>query len=269
MATTPSPIIAFGQQPCGFFPKRYLAAKVLTARRMQRELGGEIVFFYHDSDHDPRETKTTLRHRQSGKMLDYNFEYENKVQRKYSPLYVKRIPAEWHRRMVNALPNYVGEELVEAFRSTLATNVGDFCLEMYRKMGLLDGLRVVRSSERGVREAACEVADYFVDVPYENEVVRARYLPAGGENPKAMLQLHEGGTHYITWPAPREMGKAQISPSRDTRLRWMQSVIHCTHYITGGGEQQYLRKEEVPEVQYVVREEIERMEEAWTEGGGT
>jgi hypothetical protein len=48
------PILAFGQQPCGIFPRRFLFAKFQTARRLQRELGGEIVFFFHDSDHDPR-----------------------------------------------------------------------------------------------------------------------------------------------------------------------------------------------------------------------
>jgi hypothetical protein len=47
------PIICFGQQPCGFFPRRFLFAKMQTARRLQQEIGGEIVFFYHDSDHDP------------------------------------------------------------------------------------------------------------------------------------------------------------------------------------------------------------------------
>ena len=46
-----APVICFGQQPCGFFPKRFLVAKIQTARRLQAELGGEIVFFYHDSDH--------------------------------------------------------------------------------------------------------------------------------------------------------------------------------------------------------------------------
>ena len=39
------PIICFGQQPCGFFPKRFLFAKIITARRLQKEIGGEIVFF--------------------------------------------------------------------------------------------------------------------------------------------------------------------------------------------------------------------------------
>jgi hypothetical protein len=55
---TSHPIICFGQQPCGFFPKRFLFAKMTAARRLQQEIGGEIVFFYHDSDHDPRETRT-------------------------------------------------------------------------------------------------------------------------------------------------------------------------------------------------------------------
>ena len=36
-----APIICFGQQPCGFFPKRFLFAKIVTARRLQREIGGE------------------------------------------------------------------------------------------------------------------------------------------------------------------------------------------------------------------------------------
>jgi len=258
-----SPVIAFGQQPCGFFPKRYLAAKIFTARRLQQELGGEIVFFYHDAAHDPRETKTPLRHRQSGKPLDYNFEYDNKIQRKYSPLYLKRIPADWHRRMVNALPNYVAPEYAEAFKNTPPTTVGEFCLEMYRKLGLLEGVRAVRSGDPAVRATACEIDDFFVDVTYEGEVVRARHV-AVGEGGRPALQLHEGGPNYITLPMPAQIETLQISPTRDTRLRWMQSVIHCTHYIAGAGEQGYLKKEEAPEIAFVVREEIDRKDEAWT-----
>ena len=29
------PVICFGQQPCGFFPRRFLYAKFQTARRLQ------------------------------------------------------------------------------------------------------------------------------------------------------------------------------------------------------------------------------------------
>ena len=84
-----SPVICFGQQPCGFFPRRFLYAKFVTARRLQAELGGELVFFCHDSDHDPRETQTTLRHRQTGEPRMLNFAFANKLQRKFSPLFLR------------------------------------------------------------------------------------------------------------------------------------------------------------------------------------
>ena len=49
------------------------------------------------------------------------------------------------------------------------------------------------------------------------------------------------------------------------RLRWMQSVLHCTHYITGAGEQAYLRAEDAPEITYVNRNPIDRSDEAYTD----
>ena len=184
-----SPVICFGQQPCGLFPRRFLYAKFVTARRLQQEIGGEIVFFYHDSDHDPRETQTGLRHRRTQDLQWVNFSFENKVQRKYSPLYLKRIPAGWRESMARQLPAYVDKAWADIVRSLPAANVADFCLEMYRHMGLLNGVRIVRSSDPAVRTAACPISDYFVDVPCEGEVVRARHQPDGS------LQLHEGGDH--------------------------------------------------------------------------
>jgi hypothetical protein len=260
-----TPVICFGQQPCGFFPKRFLVSKIFTARRLQKEMGGEIVFFYHDADHDPRETKTILRHRQSGKPLDYNFEFENKIQRKFSPLYLKRVPAEWHKKMCNALPNYVSKPLVEAFQSTPPTNVAEFCLEVYHKMGLIEGIRIARSGDPALRGAACDISDFFADVPYENEIVRARYMPAQDGNPLPSLSLHEGGPVHITLPCPAHISKQQISPTRDSRLKWMQSVLHCTHYIAGLGEQAYLNKSDAPEITFLNRDPIDRLDEAWTE----
>ena len=92
------PIICFGQQPCGFFPKRFLFAKIVTARRLQKEIGGEIVFFCHDSDHDPRETATILRDRHSNREVSLNFQFENRIQKQFSPLYAKRVLPEWHEK---------------------------------------------------------------------------------------------------------------------------------------------------------------------------
>ena len=250
-----APVICFGQQPCGFFPRRFLFAKFQTARRLQSEIGGEIVFFCHDSDHDPRETQTILRHRKTGEPATLNFTFENKVQRKWSPLFLKRIPAGWQANTARQLGAYVEPPWIEAFKAAQAGNVADFCLEMYRRMGLLDGIRVVRSSDPAVRRAACGVDDYFVDVPHAGEIVRARWQ-------EGALKLHEGGEAYVTLPAC-DFAKEQITPSRDTRLRWMQSVLHCTHYIAGAGEQAYLRKEDAPEITFVHRDPIDRSDEAY------
>jgi hypothetical protein len=251
------PIICFGQQPCGFFPRRYLFAKIQTALRLQRELGGEIVFFYHDADHDPRETRTCLRHRKTDETAFLNFAVENKMLRKFSPLFLKRITADWPATTAQQLPNYVDSRLIELFKNIDATHVADFCLEMYRSMGLLEGIRVVRSGDPAFRRAACEVSDFFVDVPYEGEIVRARH-------DEGTLRLHEGGDSFIPLPET-DFTKEQISPARDTRLRWMQSVLNCTHYIAGAGEQAYLRQDEAPEITFVCRDTIDRHNDAYTE----
>ena len=252
-----SPLICFGQQPCGFFPRRFLFAKIQTARRLQAELGGEIVYFCHDSDHDPRETQTTLRHRRTGAPVTLNFTFENKLQRKFAPLYLKRIPAGWRDHLARQLPVYVDPPWVAAFRDNPAATVADFCLEMYRRIGLLEGVRVVRSSDPEVRRAACAVPDYYVDVPYQGEVVRARF--AGDR-----FRLHEGGEAYIDLPAV-PVTKEQISPTRDTRLRWMQSVVRCTHYVAGPGESAYLHPAEAPDITFLNRDSIDRSDEAYTD----
>ena len=256
-----TPCICFGQQPCGFFPRRFLYAKIVTARRLQAEIGGEIVFFYHDSDHDPRETQTILTQQSTGDRHTMNFTFANKVQRKWSPLFHKRVLPEWHANTARQLPACVDACWVDAFKETPAANVADFCLEMYRRMGLLDGMRIVRSGDPAVRAAACEVPDFFVDAPYRDEIVRARRSDDGA------LRLHEGGSSYVTLP---ETGftREQISPTRDTRLRWMQSVVQCTHYVAGAGEIQYLRTDEAPEITFVPRDPIERSDEAYVDDPG-
>lgn len=250
-----TPVICFGQQPCGFFPRRFLQAKFVTARRLQQQIGGEIVFFYHDSDHDPRETQTTLRHRKTDEPHTFNFTFANKLQRKFSPLALKRIPADWQPNTARSLGAFVEPRAVDAFKFVRADNVADFCLELYRAQGLLDGVRVVRSADPAVRTAACDISDCFVDVPHEGEIVRARLLDGA-------LKLHEGGESYRTLPE-QSFAKSQISPTRDSRLRWMQSVIHCTHYVCGAGEQAYLNVADAPDITFVPRDAIDRSDEAW------
>jgi len=250
-------VICFGQQPCGFLPRRFLFAKIKTARRVQQEIGGCIVFFYHDSDHDSRETQTILKDRSTGKEKRLNFSFANKIQKKYAPLYAKRVDPAWRDQMARQLPRYVKrDDIIVAFRSIRADNVADFCLEMYRALGLLDGMEIARSSDPAFREAACPVEDYFVDVRYENELARARL---GADQ---RLRLHKGGGAYIDLPK-QNWSPSQISPTRDTRLRWMQSVIHCTHYIAGASEMKYLDSSEAPMVTFIRRDEISDPNEAY------
>ena len=243
-----APIICFGQQPCGFFPKRFLFAKIVTARRLQREIGGEIVFFFHDSDHDPRETTTVLRERHTGREQSFNFQFANKIQKQFSPLNAKRVVPDWQEKIARQLPNYVVPELVEHFKSVQAETAAEFCRQMYERMGLLDNIRVECSSDPKFRKRAAAIDDYFVDVPWEGEIVRARHRDG-------KLLLHKGGEHYVEVPS-KPFDAAQISPTRDTRLRWMQSVIQCTHYVAGAGERAYLNEADAPGVTFVERDEI-------------
>jgi hypothetical protein len=251
----PAPIICFGQQPCGIFPRRFLFSKIQTARRLQREIGGEVVFFYHDSDHDPRETITILRDRQSGKEERINFQFANRLQKQFSPLFAKRVVAGWQEKIARQLPNYVSEKLVEDFKKVSAENVADYCLEMYRQLGLLEGVRVMRSGDPDFRRRALAVDDFYVDVTYQDELVRARLG-------RDALLLHKGGNSYIEIPM-QKYDATQISPTRDTRLRWMQSVIRCTHYVAGASEIKYLNTEEAPGVQFIARDEISESDRAY------
>jgi hypothetical protein len=251
------PIICFGQQPCGFFPKRYLVAKILTARRLQKEIGGEIVFFFHDSDHDPRETITILRDQHSDKEVALNFQFENRIQKQFSPLYAKRVLPEWYEKTARQLPRYVQRTLVEHFKETKCANVADFCLEMYGRMRLLENVRVERSSAPEFRARAVAVADYFVDQAYEGEIVRARYC-------NGKFLLHKGGDRFLEI-AGGDFGPEQISPTRDTRFSWMQSVVQCTHYVAGASEQHYINKADAPEVKFIKRDEISDSDKPYTE----
>ena len=185
------PIICFGQQPCGFFPKRYLVAKIFTARRLQKEIGGEIAFFFHDSDHDPRETITILRDKHSHDDVALNFQFQNRIQKQFSPLYAKHVLPEWQEKTARQLPNCVSSPLVAHFKEIKSSNVAEFCLDVYTRMGLLEGVRVVRSSTPEFRARAAAVPDYFVDVRYEGEVVRARYR---GDK----FLLHKGGDRFLS-----------------------------------------------------------------------
>ena len=275
------PIISFGQQPNGFFPKRFFYSKIQSARKLQSQIGGKIVFFYHDSDADYRETITVLRDIRSRAEVRLNFLQPNKIQKKFSPLYAKRIAPGWKQEMLKQLPRFIPSEarakgaavptrgrdlpltgfmdahsqLITIFTSMEQETVADFCLEMYRKMGLLEGIEIVRSGERSVREQAAEIEEYYADIEYNGEIVRALRRDDG-------FILHEGGGRFITLPV-RPVEKWQKSPGRDLRFLWMQSVIRCTHYIMGASEKEYLDRAAFPDITFIEREPISQPNYAW------
>ena len=74
---------------------------------------------------------------------------------------------------------------------------------------------------------------------------------------------HVEGAVNLTFPEFTAETLARLIPTRDTRLRWMQSVIHCTHYVAGAGEQAYLHREDAPEITFVNRDPIDRSDEAY------
>jgi len=198
-----------------------------------------------------------VRDQQSDQQVSLNFQSENRIQKLLSPLYAKRVLPDWQEKTARQLPNYVRQSLVAHFKETKCSNVADFCLEMYTRMGLLEGVRVERSSAPEFRARAVAVPDYFVDVRYEGEIVRARYRDG-------KLLLHKGGDRFQEIPGG-EFGPKQISPTRDTRFRWMQSVIRCTHYVAGASEQHYINKADDPTVKFMERDEISDSGKAYTE----
>lgn len=254
---TSSPIICIGQQPNGFFPKNFFVAKILTALHLQKQIGGKIVWFCHDSDNDYRETITHLTDRQTGKIARLNFTQNNKIQKKFSPLYAKRIPENWQIETSRKLPQYTSPEITKLFDSVKSDSSAGFCIRMYQKLNLLKNIEIVRSSDPQVRKHAIEIPDFFVDTVYEGEVVRARYK-------NTHLELHSGGDEFISISLP-EFDKSKISPTRDTRFSWMQSVINCTHYILGEGERSYLNTENFPDVNFITRNSVHDPDMACTQ----
>jgi hypothetical protein len=206
---------------------------------------------------------------QSDAEVRLNFIQENKLQKKFSPLYLKRIPAGWKEEILKQLPRFLppappyeingkpADSLKDIFERVNEKTVADFCLEMYRKMHLIDGIEIVRSSDKDFRLATSDITgEHFADLPYQGEIVRAKI-----ENNKAAL--HEGGGKYTYFDLPGKIEKSQINPGKDERFGWMNSVIHCTHYIAGNSEYDYIKREQFPEVKFIKREQIDQPEMAW------
>ena len=126
-------------------------------------------------------------------------------------------------------------------------------------MGLLEGIRVVRSSDPGFPPARrARSPDFYVDVPYEGEIVRARVVGDGAS------ELHEGGEQYVTLP-PADFSREQVSPTRDTRLRGCSRWSTAPTTLRAPANRPTCAQADAPEISYVARDAIERADEAYTE----
>ena len=145
---------------------------------------------------------------------------------------------------------------IDCFRQITAANVADFCLDMYRALGLLEGVRVVRSGDPAFRRAACEITDFFADVPHEGEIVRARFA-------EGALVSARGRRLYVTLPdtpLPRSKSAPRATPGCAGCNR------SCTAHITlRGRAKAYLHPAEAPDIPFVNREPIDDPHEAYTE----
>jgi len=282
------PIICFGQQPNGFFPKGFFVDKIFTARKLQREIGGRIIWFCHDSDHDYRETITKIKtDRYPEGFVRLNINQPTKHEKLFTPLYQKRIKKGWREETANKLQPIIPKESWELFKSIHTiqhdrhsgqseespTNVGsrtqeiprqarddnktvgtvaDFCIAMYRSMKLLEGIEIARSSDPLFRARALDISheDHYIDIEYKGAIVHARTSPEG-------YFINHGGDVKEFIPSdlvPRMLRKELLSPPRTNRFAWMQIALHCTHYIYGKGEAEYLDFKAFPEVTFIPRE---------------
>ena len=174
-----------------------------------------------------RQTPFLRERTATGREDAFNFQFANKIQKQFSPLYAKRVLPEWHDEDWRAsFRTYVAPELVDHFKE----------VEVFERRRVLpryvyaNGIagRNSRRALQRIRSFGARLRrshDYFVDIPWEGEIVRARYRDG-------KLLLHKGADRYLELPRANPV-RTQISPTRDTRLRWMQSVIRCTHYVAG------------------------------------
>ena len=128
---------------------------------------------------------------------------------------------------------------------------------MYRHMGLLDDIRVVRSSDPDFRRAACDIPEFFVDVPHEGEIVRARFMDGA-------LKLHEGGDSFVTLPQTAFTKRADQSHARyAAALDAVGRALHALHCRRG--RKGLSSPGETPEITFINRDPIDRSDEAYTE----
>lgn len=234
-----TPVICIAQEPNGFFPTSSFVAKLKAARKLQKDIGGKIVWFVDDSESNYKSTEVILVDKKTGQEIAFNFIQENEIQKNFSPLYAKRIAKNWQEDTAQKLVPIINSNLLETFKSVKSDTSAGFCIRMYQKLGLLDEVEIIRSSDPAVRRSAIPVPDFFIDTEYQNEIVRARFRND---------HLELGATKLIL-PLPG-FDAETISPALNLRFTWMQSVVNCSHYIFEKSEKDLLNLEQYPAIRF-------------------
>jgi len=184
----------------------------------------------HDSDHDPRETQTILRDRRTGAAVLLNFPFENKLQRKFSPLFLKRVPAGWRDHTARQLPVYVEEPWVDAFRTNPASTVAGFCSKWYQRMACSTASE---SCARAIRPFAAPPA--MSRTSLSTFLIKARSCARG--RPPALGGCTRAARPTLISRSPNLRRNRLAHPRHAPALDAIRGALH--HYVAGPGEQAY------------------------------
>ncbi len=256
-AMTDAPVICFGQQPCGFLPRRFLFAKIQTALRLRDRIGGRIVFFYHDSDHDPRETQTILVEEKTGDEQRLNFQFANKTQKKFSPLYAKFIAPDWqthHHPPAPQIPR-PDRRSTRSNRSPRPTPPTSASTS------------TAPSDSSTASKSPGPATPPFARPPAPSTTISSTSntkAKSSAPDDHPTTDSDSTGAATPTSTSPRKSGtNVRSAPPVTPASRWMQSVIHCTHYVAGAGEMDYLDTSQAPEIEFLRRDDISHASQAY------
>ena len=149
---------------------------------------------------------------------------------------------------------------VEAFQEYHADDVADFCLEMYRRMGLLDGIRVVRSSDPDVSPRRLR----HRRISSSMCLMRARSCAPGSTRRRPQAARRRRCSTSTLPPMPIHQGANQPDARHPAALDAIGPPLHalcCRRRRTRLPRARKMRRKSL----FVNRDTIERSDEAYTD----
>lgn len=238
------PIVCLSEQLSSFLPTKSLVRRIDAAKSLASRVGGKTILFIWDSWH--RGTAETVL--PGNRRI--SFEYYNNLQRDYTPFYLKNLDPVWWNRAKSKLDGIVPGKIINVLDNIKEDTAGNFCLKAYKKLGFLDNLEVVRSSDPEIRKKAKMFEDFYVEVSYKGEIVRARYTNRG-----FVLESNPPVEIYKTDVVP-----GMVTPPDEKRFEWMDSIVSPSHYILG--EKERVKESDFPWISFVRSRKTEQSDTA-------